>query len=158
MAVPIPPSGLICSEHMARFLDTKDLYHYIDLAIKALKRQEFDSIAFRGMSGAVSAPIIALALKKNLILVRKPEDRTHSQYRVEGFNASRRYVIVDDFISTGETARAIRDSIYNFAHHAKCIGVLPIQRLDKEEINRLELKNLPYPLSRIPKKGSVAAK
>lgn len=140
---------------MARFLDTKNLYRYLDLAIKALKQWDFDSIAFRGMSGAVSAPVIALTLHKNLILVRKKEEKTHSIYPVEGYAASTRYVIVDDFISSGETVRAIRDSIRKFATKATCIGVLPIQRLCKDQVEAYDKEALPYPLSIIPKKGSV---
>lgn len=144
---------------MARFLDTKRLHTYLDLAIKALKRREFDAIAFRGMSGAVAAPTIALALHKNLILVRKDEEKTHSTYVVEGCNSTLRYVIIDDFMVTGDTVRAIRKQVFKFAPQAQCIGVLAIQRLTQTNVNRYDRLALPFPLSRIPpKKGPVATK
>ena len=42
------------------------------------------AIAFSGMSGALIAPIVALRLKKPLIMVRKDNDESHSGRLVEG--------------------------------------------------------------------------
>ncbi len=98
----------------------------ITKAAKFLKANgiEFDAIAFRGLSGALLAAPLAARLKKELILVRKDEDKTHSAFRVEGFRATKRYIIADDLISTGATCQAITEAIKNFAYHAVCVGAL----------------------------------
>ena len=102
---------------------------YLKQAKKAFRRSklEFDSIAFSGMSGAVFAPILAHILKKEIIMVRKGVDmpeRGHSSFGVEGYAAAKRYVIVDDLVSTGATAKYIHGHIrQDFAPDAKCVGV-----------------------------------
>ena len=96
-------------------------------AARDLKKQGFDfeSIAFRGMSGAVLASPIALALDKTLILVRKGEN-THSRYAVEGDLSGQKYIIVDDFIVTGETVRTIIKEIFKACPRCRCIGILEL--------------------------------
>jgi hypoxanthine phosphoribosyltransferase len=72
---------------------------------------EFDSIVFRGMSGAVIAPSIADKLNKDLILCRKSEER-HSFHDIEyvGSNIGS-YIIIDDLICSGKTILAITEMI-----------------------------------------------
>lgn len=142
---------LICSEHMQKFLEPKVLADHIELAIQALLKHDFDSLAFRGMSGAVIAPTVAIALQKELLLVRKPDESAHSYHDVEGNVSSRKYIIIDDFIASGETAQAIRRAIRSFAPKAKCLGVLPVQRIDKKDLDRYDIMSKPYPLSSIPR-------
>lgn len=89
---------------------------------------EFDAVAFRGLSGALIAPIIAWEMDKMVIAVRKRtcEDDyyCHSARRVEGDIGARTYVIIDDCISSGATVRAIIADIKAAAPGAKCVGVL----------------------------------
>jgi hypothetical protein len=79
------------------------------------------------MSGALFAPLLAVALKKELVMVRKGADMPkngHSSYVVEGYADVKRYVIVDDLVSTGTTAKYIHGHIdQDFAAGAKCVGV-----------------------------------
>lgn len=110
-----------------------------------------DAIAFRGISGAMVAPHVAAALGLPAILVAKTgetqhrgpvsvlwdERRADPRYRwnVMGWRLSRlseadrpRYVIVDDFISSGATVRAITKMIrlwYPVLHPA---GVLTYKK------------------------------
>ena len=135
---------LICSQHMEKFLDMAELPIYVQYAIEALRTKRFDSLAFRGLSGAIIAPPVAIALKKNLILVRKPEEETHSDYLVEGNSSSKKYIIIDDFVSSGKTARAIIEAIATFAPQAKCLGALSVQHIDPDL-----LKRKPYPLHKM---------
>lgn len=110
--------------------ETDVLRKNVAKAVKILKRYEFDSIAFRGMSGALIAPILALRLNKTLIMVRKENDGSHfnlySGSLVEGDKAARSYVVVDDFVSTGETLYQIIKEIKEF-NSAKYIGTLEIR-------------------------------
>ncbi len=104
--------------------------------LRAISGKHFDAIAFRGMSGALIAPIIAYKKKKNLLLVRKPRDGGHSGRMVEGDRRSRRYIIIDDFISGGETVRTIVKRVKQFAPQAKCVGVYLYNR-DRAGLQRL---------------------
>lgn len=99
----------------------------VKAAKQLLKDQQFDAIAFRGMSGAMVAPVLAYALDKSLIMVRKPKHHSeehHSHMPVEGDINTGRYLIVDDFRSTGATIRAILTDVRNFAPEARCMGVM----------------------------------
>jgi adenine/guanine phosphoribosyltransferase-like PRPP-binding protein len=106
-----------------------------------LKKYKFDAIAFRGMSGALVAAPLALAIKKTLIMVRKPEDEKarHSTRAVEGDRGAQSFVIVDDFVSSGTTMKTMLRAIKKFNPEAVCIGYLGWQRCQK----RLTLNPIP---------------
>ena len=91
--------------------------------IEALRPIEFDAIAFRGLSGALVAPIVAYELDKTLLAVRKGESN-HSGHLVEGDYNARRYVIIDDIISSGDTVSAIHAAVAALVPGAKCVGVI----------------------------------
>lgn len=97
----------------------KQLMKHINGVVKALQPycNKFDSIAFRGMSGALVGPAVAATLDKEMIMVRKPKT-SHSIHVVEGFIASQSYVIVDDFVSSGATVSATIGAINSWQRHA----------------------------------------
>ena len=77
----------------------------------------FDTIVGTGLSGTIAAVRLSTALRKNCLIVRKPDDQSnHSGSRVEGF-LGERFIVVDDFIGTGNTVtnalRTLRQSIDN---------------------------------------------
>jgi orotate phosphoribosyltransferase len=80
----------------------------LELAVKTLKDKdvEFDTVAFCGMSGAMFGPILAHLMNKEVLAVRKDEQR-HSYYDTEGHKRAARVLIVDDFRSSGNTMRRI---------------------------------------------------
>ena len=130
-----------CSSHMLPYLDPSSLEKYLSLAEQALRIQadQFDSIAFRGMSGALLGPPLAMRLNKGMLLVRKSNDNSHSSFRVEGFIGCKRYVIVDDFVSSKNTINNIVECIYNnIGTEAVCVGVLEVTYLSQEDIERKE--------------------
>jgi orotate phosphoribosyltransferase-like protein len=92
-------------------------------AVKALKGVDFDTIAFRGISGALVAPIVAHKLKKEIALVRKPEEKTHSYCKYEGHLSIERYVIIDDLVCSGETIAATVLKVRSLVPGAKFVGV-----------------------------------
>jgi len=94
----------------------------IRIAVKNIRKKSnvrFDSIAFCGNSGALVAPGVALQINKHLILVRK--GKSHSNLQVEGF-LSRKYIILDDFVFRGITARRIVRKVKNFCG-GECVGL-----------------------------------
>jgi orotate phosphoribosyltransferase len=91
--------------------------------IKAcIKPEDYDCIAFRGVSGAVVAPVVAYQLGKGLIPVRKGEN-AHSTNSIEvGNHDYKRYLIVDDFIDSGDTVVAIEKACRGYG--MTCVGIV----------------------------------
>lgn len=116
--------------HAVRFLDKHKI--------------EYDTIAFRGMSGALYASALALATGKNLIMVRKSGAETHSGYGVEGFADAQRYLIVDDLIDSGSTCRAIERGIEDFAPNAVCVGGLFLSQYQTERLDEWDSMEYVY--------------
>lgn len=73
---------------------------------------KFDAIAISGYSMSMIAPIIAMLMGKNLILVRKGE-ACASGHTIEG-TTHQRYIIIDDLVSSGDTFRRIIQACEGF--------------------------------------------
>jgi adenine/guanine phosphoribosyltransferase-like PRPP-binding protein len=134
------------------YLDTALDGELLDIAVRTAQRKlnkyEFDSIACRGMSGTLFSGALASRMKKNLILVRKEKDDSHaSNMRVEGAIESEKYIIIDDFICSGQTIKAILDNVKHFATSAQCVGVYFYYDIDEPLFYTKRLKyakiNLP---------------
>jgi orotate phosphoribosyltransferase-like protein len=83
---------------------------------------EFDSIAFRGLSGALVAPLVCVLLNKWPIAVRKEHEKAHSSHVVEGFRSAR-YIILDDLIDSGSTVDRIIYEMTEQHGSAECVGI-----------------------------------
>lgn len=116
------------SDYLEDLLTTEVLQERAERCADILHGRDFQAIAFRGMSGALIAPTVAMLTDKTLIMVRKGES-THSVLMVEGDKAADKYVIVDDFIFSGETVAEILRQVRVFNPKAQCIGVLEVNRL-----------------------------
>lgn len=93
------------------------------------KNTRFGAIAFRGSSGAALAFIASHALGIPLMHVRKSSDGNHFDGAVEGVIGHKRYVIIDDFISSGHTVKSIVSTIEHRYQKGgwpepECIGVV----------------------------------
>lgn len=77
-----------------------------------LKDVKYDTIVATGSSGALIAPIVARALRKKYLIVRKPEEyeSSHSGAKYLG-NLGGRWLFLDDFCSSGRTFRRVRDAM-----------------------------------------------
>lgn len=117
----------ICSEYLKEALTPKSTKKLVKAAVTLLKQYDFDAIAFRGISGALIAPLLAYKLNKSLLVIRKPKetgDASHSAMRVEGDQRVQRYIIIDDFQCSGKTVEAIITDVHDFAPDARCSGAL----------------------------------
>lgn len=117
---------------------------FLKLVPKAVKRlrayrkkNPFDAIAFTGSSGAGLAFPLSYFLKVPLIHVRK-KDKNHYGEAIEGTISSKRYLIVDDFIESGNSIRRIIKSINsNYEHQAIPVGIFlydSYTRMDFDDI------------------------
>jgi hypothetical protein len=89
----------------------------IDDAKRILGGVDFDTVVGTGLSGTIAGTLIAYALKKHLLIVRKPTDQTplerqgkaanHSGHVTEG-RMGKRWIFVDDLISSGETCARVK--------------------------------------------------
>jgi adenine/guanine phosphoribosyltransferase-like PRPP-binding protein len=93
------------------------------------KRTGFDTIAFSGMSGAAMAFLLSHWMGVPTLCVRKKGDSSHyvssTRRYLEGNAVDvRKYLIVDDFISSGATVQYMIDTIGDTNAQAECVGML----------------------------------
>lgn len=115
----------MCCSHLKPLLDPVERKYTIDKCILDLKAHvdKFDAIAVMGYSMAFIAPCVADALHKHLILVRKPNEFSHSNYAVEG-TMCKKYIIIDDLVCSGETIETIKQKMGDFFYcNAKLVGI-----------------------------------
>lgn len=117
----------IRSSYLDEVFDDQPYYGYVNSVNVSVGRlfphvDKFDTIAFCGMSGALVAPAVAVRLRKWMTLVRKPSDGLSHGMRVEGA-VQGRYMILDDFISEGDTVRRIQEAILKVNPEMYCVGI-----------------------------------
>jgi adenine/guanine phosphoribosyltransferase-like PRPP-binding protein len=120
-------------DHVDRVFRADLISKLIPAACRELKRMEaegmqIDAIAFRGMSGCLFAAPLAARMRKPMIMVRKTcancgTHQSHTCAVVEGDRNAKTYVIVDDFVASGATVRAIKEAITEWSQ-ATCVGVM----------------------------------
>jgi adenine/guanine phosphoribosyltransferase-like PRPP-binding protein len=120
----------IISAYLDKPLTTEGLKKILNKSARMLRPHldKFDTIAFRGLSGALVGPMLAMRLKKEMLAVRKGED-CHTSRKVEGNFSCERYIIVDDLVCSGGTVNTIRgwidDSFQREVGHTPlCAGFL----------------------------------
>lgn len=138
-------SPRIQSDYLKKMFDKQRTKEFLKLAKPLLKKYDFQAIAFCGVSGALVAPLLAYKINKTLIVVRKiARESSHSMFAVEGDLNAKRYLIVDDFISTGYTVRDIVEKVSIVAPSAKCIGCIQYNQFfsQGDDVPKKEITNL----------------
>lgn len=129
---------ILSASWLNMMLDPETRRKALDRVKHVMSFHHFDAIAFSGLSGALAAPILAIELNKTLLCVRRKGEscdsiftrdhhaavQSHSTNNVEGDRGAKRYIIVDDFTSTGTTVAHIFDEVFFYVPHAQCIGVV----------------------------------
>lgn len=92
------------------------------------KQLEFDGFIVTGISGVAMGAMVARSLKKDLVIIRKDNDNSHSSYKVENFKHGNSYIFLDDLIASGNTYRKVRKdfdicSSKEWLYGRKCEGV-----------------------------------
>lgn len=122
---------IISSSYLGAVFDPERLPRTIEKTLEAAKalweKHGYDTIAFSGMSGAAIAFILSHQMRIPILCVRKSGDSSHfvnPNRLLEGNLGVRKYLIVDDFISSGRTVKYIMDTISNEVYDAKCVAML----------------------------------
>jgi hypothetical protein len=130
----------------------KKTVKYICQLCEVIGLDNFDSLSFRGMSGAVVAPIVSWNLNKPMIMVRKEGDGSHSSHRVEGHILSDRILIIDDLVSTGDTLnKLVKDlnearTLYSptLVDPVKVIGIILYNEWKNHDRGIMEFRDVNY--------------
>lgn len=104
-------------------LQGKQIKKEIANAKSILADLNFDTIAVRGSSGLLFGAPLAMEMEKNLLLVRKEKEVSHSTTKVEGKGIGQRIIVVDDFVETGKTLKAIEEAIITYCQSPTILGL-----------------------------------
>lgn len=113
------------SSHLVNVLDPThrtDTIDYLKETISPYK-DKFDAIVVCGASGMLAGVTIADYFQKDIILVRKPDDDSHSLLLVEGVKPGR-YIIIDDLISSGKTLTLMNMAMQVHCQYSECVGIV----------------------------------
>jgi adenine/guanine phosphoribosyltransferase-like PRPP-binding protein len=105
----------------------RDLLETAESSIRADVGDDFHFFAVTGVSGIVLGTLLSQKFERHLVVVRKQREAKHSGYIVEGLQAingvgNLKYVIVDDFISTGTTIKRMRYELSRHARGSELVG------------------------------------
>jgi adenine/guanine phosphoribosyltransferase-like PRPP-binding protein len=93
-------------------------------ALLKKKKLDFDTIGVRGHSGMLIGAPLAMQLKKDLLIVRKKGEKSHSSNSVTGWGRDQKILLVDDFICTGATLKAMHKEIKANCDSPTILGIL----------------------------------
>lgn len=139
---------MIHSEYLQEIFHPEEYKKTIEWVKKALKKFEFDAIAFRGTSGSAVAFPLSYELGIPLLYVRKNDNSHHCSF-IEGFVDCKRYVIIDDIVCSGETIKIIRNTIQNpdgfwgkRSSIPQCVGAIFYNRISISRMENAKVKFL----------------
>lgn len=105
------------SSHLQNALDKDNVHRTSNYVLTELRKIDekypFEAIAVCGTSGLVWSGFVAANMNKNIIVVRKTDDKAYSSFKVEGVKDSR-YLILDDLVCTWNTVNHIVLSINKY--------------------------------------------
>jgi orotate phosphoribosyltransferase len=90
-------------------------------------------VAVTGKSGIAMAFAVSMLTDIQILTVRKDSETSHGS-KFEGCGTVRRYVVLDDFVDTGDTIRRVVRDVRQFAEldgaeAPECIGFIEYYRL-----------------------------
>lgn len=94
------------SSYFNEAIDPSTRVEVVDRVVRDLSGTGIDTIVVSGMSGVVVGAVAAIRLGVNLVIVRKPDDSTHSRDNIVG-TIGNKYVVLDDFVESGATVNRI---------------------------------------------------
>jgi adenine/guanine phosphoribosyltransferase-like PRPP-binding protein len=94
-------------------------------AIRRLKKLlGFEQIVCTGISGQSIAWPVGYVTEIPVAVVRRKGEKQHHGYSVENFTRNQKYIILDDFISSGDTVKHVIKSLVDHGHDSdQCVGI-----------------------------------
>lgn len=118
----------------------------VDRVLKKLQYFPEDvGIVCTGLSGILVGVPVAEQSDREFAIVRKPNESCNSSYKIEGYTFTN-YVIVDDFISGGETIRRVLEVMNDTRPESNCLGILLYDGLSGEFDKRYDYFKKPIPI------------
>lgn len=121
-----------------------NLEEVIETAKKRLANVDFDTLVGTGFSGGIVIPTLALQMGKKFVLIRKEtDDSHHGKGRLLG-EMGQKWVLVDDFVSSGKTRRRviskIEEALADYGTSSEMVGEYMYKAYDcnAEEPGRFE--------------------
>lgn len=108
----------IYTEYLTDAFTYQKRQNFLRRAKKELADVKYDGFVVCGVSGLLLGTLTAHYLRKGLVVLRK-DLNTHSTHKWEG-NCLKRYVFLDDFVSSGKTYKMVRDTFYQW----ECVGAI----------------------------------
>lgn len=111
-------------EHTTILLNHNQRHLFISKAVQTLQKitDDFDTVACCGTSGLLVISQIAEQLNKNILIIRKKNDSKYSPFMYEGV-IPEKYVIIDDLICSGRTAKHILKTVKEESPNSICTGI-----------------------------------
>jgi adenine/guanine phosphoribosyltransferase-like PRPP-binding protein len=133
----------VASDYLHALFVPKTQVEIIDRMAKDVERSgvNAEAIVFTGLSGAMVAIPLGLALELPVVAVRKHDDRSsHSAYKIEGYRHFKRYIIADDFVASGRTVSRIIKGIKEWNYQAENVGFIGMRQ-------HKTMESLSYPVN-----------
>lgn len=135
-----------CSYYLQKCFIQRERDIALQEAEEQLKDLDYDSIVVRGLSGTIMGSCLAHRLKKNLVVVRKGEE-CHG-YSLEYNDFPKKYIILDDLVSSGDTIRSIKDRMDRILDSisSRCMGIYLYHsnRDSKSDSFQIDGESYPY--------------
>lgn len=115
---------MIYTEYHLKSISPEHRRKAVQSVFEVLKRRfssQDISIAITGMSGIIGS-IVAHRKDRELIIVRKDSEQSHSSYEVEYTRAGGDYVFVDDLIDSGKTVLRVLEKLSD--RNRTCVGII----------------------------------
>jgi hypoxanthine phosphoribosyltransferase len=105
---------MIQSSYLTRLLNRDDVEDIVEkFRVEVLPQIEGKQVGlvFRGWSGGLIVPILAFQFDNlHPIVVRKNNETKHTSDKLEGELSLDAYIVIDDFVSSGETLRELKQT------------------------------------------------
>lgn len=104
-----------------------DIGYTVKDTVAALRpvRRRFELIVVTGMSGVIVGSPVALSLRRQLVVVRKPDDKCHDVSALINGSAvtdGAPYLFLDDFVSSGRSISRVCDAMAEWEAQARYAG------------------------------------
>jgi adenine/guanine phosphoribosyltransferase-like PRPP-binding protein len=98
------------ASYLSKIFNRKEQDKVISEIKQLIKEKElkFDGFIVTGISGITMGSVLSRVLRKDLVIVRKANDGTHSSYNVENYKHDKSYIFLDDLIASGATYKNVK--------------------------------------------------